>query len=424
MAASLRGQLWTMKRAARPTVEPMLIGSRPRSRCRCRPRRPRAIRPAGRPGSGWAACSTSWPRCPPWARRRRRAPASCGCGTVRASRPRKLGPRRRPMPGGAAGASSRADRARSSWASDGTRTIRARSTTLICPLSSDTTTATASVSSVMPSAARCRVPNRSDERHLGERQERRGGEDPAVADDDGAVVEEGPRREDRAQELAREVGMDHHAGLGDLLEAGLPLQHDQGAVALARQHARGLGDLGGDVLDGALPGRREQPAERPDAPDALEAAPELGLEHDDEREQADDRARLQDLREQPQLEPLGQRVDAEQDRDADDEGDGAGAPDQAEQPVDEQRRDRDVEEGRQRGLSDERLDEREHPRASVTPGPPRSGPLRSGERVRGQPRPARAPATSACSRPAPSRAASRSSRSSFSPASDVQPRSS
>ena len=69
----------------------------------------------------------------------------------------------------------------------------------------------------------------------------------------------------------------------------------------------------------ALLRRREQPAERADPPDPLEAPAELGLEHDDEREQADDRARLEDLGEQPQLQELRERVHAQQDRDADDE---------------------------------------------------------------------------------------------------------
>ncbi len=56
-------------------------------------------------------------------------------------------------------------------------------------------------------------------------------------------------------------------------------------------------------------GATSQP-ERPHAADALEAPPQLGLEHDDEREQADDRARLEELREQAQVEELRQRVDA------------------------------------------------------------------------------------------------------------------
>ena len=48
-----------------------------------------------------------------------------------------------------------------SWVSLRLRTIRARSTRLIWPFSSETTTTTASVCSVIPRAARWRVPNRS-----------------------------------------------------------------------------------------------------------------------------------------------------------------------------------------------------------------------------------------------------------------------
>ena len=147
-----------------------------------------------------------------------------------------------------------------------------------------------------------------------------GREDPVAADDHGAVVELRAGREDRAQQLARQVGVEHHAGLGDLLEAGLALEHDQRPVALARQLPGGLRDLGRDVLDRALLGRRERASRTcPTRPIRSSAAAQLGLEHDDEREQADDGARLEDLGEQPELEELGEGVDAEQDRDADDE---------------------------------------------------------------------------------------------------------
>ena len=46
-------------------------------------------------------------------------------------------------------------------------------------------------------------------------------------------------------------------------------------------------------------------ANEPDPPDPLERAAELRLEDDDEREQADDGARLEDLGEQPQVEGTG-----------------------------------------------------------------------------------------------------------------------
>ena len=75
----------------------------------------------------------------------------------------------------------------------------------------------------------------------------------------------------------------------------------------------GVGDLVGDVLDGALLGRREEPVERPDAADPLERPAQLRLEDDDEREQADDGAGLEDLGEQLEVEDAGRGVDGEED---------------------------------------------------------------------------------------------------------------
>ena len=74
-----------------------------------------------------------------------------------------------------------------------------------------------------------------------------------------------------------------------------------------------VGDLVGDVLDGPLLGRREEPVERADPADPLERPTELRLEDDDEREQADDGARLQDLGQQLEVEEPRGGVDGEQD---------------------------------------------------------------------------------------------------------------
>ena len=101
--------------------------------------------------------------------------------------------------------------------------------------------------------------------------------------------------------------MDHHAGLGDLLEPGLALDDDERAVALGRQRGGRPRHLVRDVLGDARVGRREQPRERADPADALQGAPQLGLEDDDEGEQADDRAALQDPGEQDAVERDRQR---------------------------------------------------------------------------------------------------------------------
>jgi hypothetical protein len=89
--------------------------------------------------------------------------------------------------------------------------------------------------------------------------------------------------------------------------------------------------------------RDDEPAERADAADPLETSAQLRLKDDDEREEADDRARLQDLRQQLETQGLCQDIDDVEDRDADHEAHRAGAADQAEQPVDQQRGQRDIE---------------------------------------------------------------------------------
>ena len=79
---------------------------------------------------------------------------------------------------------------------------------------------------------------------------------------------------------------------------------------------------------------------------AVRGPPQLGLEDDDEREKADHGARLEDARQESKVEGLGGNVDrVEHDR-ADDESDRAGALNEAEKPVKEQRRERDIEDCR------------------------------------------------------------------------------
>ena len=54
---------------------------------------------------------------------------------------------------------------------------------------------------------------------LGERQERPGGHDLVLADDHRAIVQGGPRREDRLEQVGGDVAVDHDPALGHLLEA-------------------------------------------------------------------------------------------------------------------------------------------------------------------------------------------------------------
>ena len=191
--------------------------------------------------------------------------------------------------------------------------MRARSTRLIWPLSSDTTTTMASVCSVMPRAALWRVPNRSS----GIVVSAEGSSAPAARisvapDDDRAVVKRRLGREERDQQVRGYVGVEHDAGLGDLLQAGLALDHDQGPVALVRQTFRGTGHLGRDMDDRGLLRRRDQPAKRAQTADPVERPPQLRLEDDDQREETDIRPGLEDDREQPQVERQGGAVDKDE----------------------------------------------------------------------------------------------------------------
>ena len=235
------------------------------------------------------------------------------------------GPGRRPSPAGADGALEQGAERPLQLGLRGTRTIRARSTTLIWPFSSDTTTATASVSSVMPSAARCRVPNRS------ERVISVSGSSAAAARMRSPRMMTAPSWSSVAgPKIVHSSSCDRSAWSMTPVSAISSRPVSRSSTMSAPWPSRdripaALATSAGDVLDAALLRRGQQPAERPDPPDPLERAPQLGLEHDDEREQPDDGARLEQLGEQPQLEELGEGVDAEQDRHADDEGDRARA---------------------------------------------------------------------------------------------------
>jgi hypothetical protein len=200
------------------------------------------------------------------------------------------------------------------------------------------------------------------DRSLGQRQERSGRDDPTVADDHRAIVERRAGREDRAEQVGRDVAVDHHAGLGDLLETGLALEDDEGALADGGQLGRRARDLGRHMGDRTRLRGRQEPSERTDPTDALEGASQLRLEDDHEGEQADDCAGLEDLGEQPQVECDRKGIDEDEDADADHQADRARPADEAEQPVDEERGDSDVDDRRQVNLVEDRREWGHRPR--------------------------------------------------------------
>ena len=142
-----------------------------------------------------------------------------------------------------------------------------------------------------------------------------------------------------------------------------PLPHSSLGGVLVREgrldealaaYARALGRAPRD--EAALSGRA----------DALQGSSELGLEDDDEGEEADDGPGLQDLREELESEELSCCVDDVEGDDADDEAHGARAPDEAEEPVEEERREDDVDDRDRLDLyTGERVQEAVHRRPIV-----------------------------------------------------------
>ena len=107
------------------------------------------------------------------------------------------------------------------------------------PVSSDTTMVAASVSSVRPMAARCRVPKSLLIAGLTrQRQEARGGRDPVALDDHRAVVQRRPRLEDAQQQVVGQRGVERNAALDVVAQADVALDGDDRARPLARQHRR------------------------------------------------------------------------------------------------------------------------------------------------------------------------------------------
>ena len=150
--------------------------------------------------------------------------------------------------------------------------------------------------------------------------------------------------------------MEHHAGLGGVLEARLPLDDDERARPV-RGEGRGGPRQGPCHTLGEARGARwcECPAERADPADALQAPPQLGLEDDHERQQSHHGTRLEDPGQQPQVQQLGHGVHAIQHDGTDDQPDRPGPLDEAEQAVEEQRGEGDVE--HRRGIDGDPADQ-------------------------------------------------------------------
>ena len=173
--------------------------------------------------------------------------------------------------------------------------MRARSTRLTWPFSSDTTTTTASVCSVMPERSAVARPEAlALERRLGERQQR-----------PGAPGSRSPRTITapswsglRGMKIVSSRSAERSPWIMTPVSAissrpGLALQDDQRAVALGGEGGCGPRDLRRDMLrDCRCSAGDISHANGSDPADPFEATPELRLEDDDEGEDADNGARL------------------------------------------------------------------------------------------------------------------------------------
>ena len=164
--------------------------------------------------------------------------------------------------------------------------------------------------------------------------------------------------------------MDHHAGLGDLLEPRLALEHDERAVALGGQLGGGPGDLASRRARrrAARPATGASRTSRPARSARARAAARAGRPR---------RARTGRRPRRPggsgsaarRSNATASAYTTNEDADADHEADGARPADQAEQPVDEERGDPDVDDRRQADLVEDRSEELRHRRPSVASRP-------------------------------------------------------
>ena len=162
------------------------------------------------------------------------------------------------------------------------RSICPASASEMLPVSSDTTIATASFSSVRPMAARCRVPRSLLTNGLtvsGRKQAAAATRSSWTMTAPSCSGE--PGLEDGDEQVVGQRRVERNARLDVVPQPDFALDHDDGADPLRRQHRRGHRQLL-DHLVGAV-GPREGPEERR-AAEVRERAADVGLEQDDERE--------------------------------------------------------------------------------------------------------------------------------------------
>ena len=119
------------------------------------------------------------------------------------------------------------------------RSICPSTTSEMLPVSSDTTMAIESFSSVSPIAARCREPEFLAQLRIHrERKEAGRGRDPILLDDDGTVVQRRLDLEDADDQVVGQHRIERDAALDVVAQANLAFEGNDGAHPLRREHAR------------------------------------------------------------------------------------------------------------------------------------------------------------------------------------------
>src|SRR5438270_436277 len=175
-----------------------------------------------------------------------------------------------------------------------------------------------------PVAVRCRTLRR-----LLEREEAGRRDDLIAPDNHRSVVQGRARHEDRGEELRGQLAVHRNAGLAVVLKPRRALEHDQRAVLRLTDEKSGSDEFVDDALHLLLGARREQAVEGAELSKLAQGAPQLRLEHDDQRDDGHGKQALQEQHREGQLEIGRDPVDEDEDQDTDEQLDRPGTADQA-----------------------------------------------------------------------------------------------
>jgi len=165
------------------------------------------------------------------------------------------------------------------------------------------------------------------------------GHDLVAADDDGAVVERRIGREQRLDERRVHACVEARAGLHEVSQPLVPLDHDETAVAV-RGQALGRAH---DLAQHAVLADAQERAEERRTPELRERVPQLRLEQDDERDEPDGAQVGGDVVHRDEAEEARRRGHDHEHEEADEHLRRARALDAHEQAVEQHRHEQDVE---------------------------------------------------------------------------------